>query len=480
LLIASIFQVGVLWSVNNEGFTIPFITGAASNPEIGARPYRQEVELSDFSSVILNPYRVTISDGGQYTQVVHYLVSRKTELFSVINARCRAFFDEIISIEAETEIPIDKWGDLVSERGVLVEYRTAIPQEIVVWLSGRNGAVPGAPAAISKLLIIPEEHAGRQTICLYVLTDDSIVKLVSETASYYEIQKIINDNILILSGQGGPDAAPPDAVRFMTINEVGGGIFQNFSPDVFCVVDGPATNAFRRIKYAAPADVRDKSELESIILTTDMYSYSRSVEYSGDMVFKNITNIYRLYSGGLMEYNYLPMVQPADKGGMTKALEHAVIYIMNIERQLLGSADLILSGIYVNESDSTYRFTFDYILDDFPVYFYANQTGGPAGGGYTDAISIHTNANRVVSCRWMLVDLFFASESRQFHIYFDRIDVGRSLTKMAVSDIAIAYVVNLTPPEGLDGGFGEIYNEWPVWAITSPDGVVETVGLSEG
>ena len=276
-------------------------------------------------------------------------------------------------------------------------------------------------------------------------------------------------------------------MRFMTIDEVGGGRFPGFSPDVFCVVEGPKTGDFKRIRYTAPTNVRDMPELENIILSSDVYSYRRSIDFYDTLVFKNVSNIYSLYNNGLMEYNYIPLTQPAEKGGVAAALEIAAGYIMNIEQNLLGGADLVLSGIYGDESDLTYRFTFDYIIDDYPVYFVSAQPDTDVYGEYQNAISIVANSNRAISCRWMLVDLFFTSESKDMHLYFDRIEVGQSLTGMAVTDISVAYVVYLTDtPEtggtsitGGEPGAGARYG-WPVWAITAPDGAVEAVDMTEG
>jgi hypothetical protein len=280
----------------------------------------------------------------------------------------------------------------------------------------------------------------------------------------------------------------------ITINEFGGGRFPYFSPDVFCIVEGPKTNDFRRIRHTSPAAVRDKSELENIILSRDIYSYNRSLDTNDTIVFKNITSIYRLYINGFMEYNYIPLTLPGDKGSVTAALENAAAFILNIERQLLGSADLILSGIYDGDSDLTYRFTFDYIIDDFPVYFHFEQIQGDPIIEYKNAITIHANENRTVSCQWMLVDLFFASDMKTMQVYFDRIDVAQSLTRMAVTDIAIAYIIDLPYVDGLPpadgapaglgeqggGGSGRRYDDWPHWAITSPDGTIEMVRMSEG
>ena len=706
-------QVGFLWGDFNHRFPLNFVFGNNSGQEVRINSYRSEIDPADAASVIINPYRITICDGGlqpQKTQIAHYPVSRKSDLFAVLNERCRTFCEEVMIVAADSDIPIDQWGDLVSGRGILIEFRAPLTQDIIKWLYDRSNTSPGSPTEISKLLIIPEERAGKQAIFLYVLSNNRIVRVLSPSANYYDMQKLISDGLHTLSGDtkepggapepelyeyyenedvvseeypygeagelegagataggggaggaggtggatetggtGGPagdggatgtggageavdaggtgsasgaggeeaignaggirasdeglsgrdssadgsvdnegvdadeggndgdgDGVPGEEdgggisgnmaegfserrtansvsssgsnvlgnvlsaaqegeansiqtdyavaytpqieaekmnietgaasgklgasgtnnntqtepeqpgtdagnIRYMTINEVGGGRFPAFSPDVFCIVEGPKTYDFRRIRYTAPTDVRDKSELENIILASDIYSYNRSIDYNDTLVFKNMTSIYRLYKDGFMEYNYIPLTQPGEKGSLTAALENAVAYILNIERSLLGSADMILSGISENDTGLTYRFTFDYIIDDYPVYFRYEQMQGDSITEYRNAITIDANANRVVSCRWMLVDLFFATDTKKLQIYFDKIEVDQNLTKMDVSDIAIAYNIDMTIEQNSRGGlYSNAYYEWPVWAITAPDGTVDTVKLSEG
>ena len=844
LLVSSMLQVWVLWGDVSHGFPLPFVLGATIGQEVRINQSRSDSDVAGAASLIFNPYRITICDGGQQThktQRAHYPVSRKSELFATINTRSRAFFEDVMVVAPEPEVPIEKWGELVSERSVLIEFRAAISQEIIKWLFDRSNTTPGAPSEIKKLLIVPEENASKQSVCLYVLTNERIVRVFSPSANYFDMQKLINDGISMLSaaatvtaeepgyepdfidypydgsfddefddsfwadfdeeldgwfedgfgseseggfeteggyesdmvggagdgtvgglgsemdgglgsesegrfgdgivnglgneltddpsgyrdysdaptytggsadergfsdagengeasasvdtgengdanagvdadesdgadasddaderidvgtyssadgysgasgsanigangsatsdanaglnssangsangsassgddsgngaymrtgadtgttynvdigaaessgmgdgdneggglgnydgeseserqsvgvgdgdgdgesttgaatgaaagaesdgeravgaapvaesesenatgaegegeavgesegegeGENVQDAIPTEpqqgddltdtdraqaggadagTIRYMTISDVGGGRFPGFSPDVFCIVEGPKTSDFRRIRYTAPTEVRDKTELENIILTNDIYSYNRSIDYNDTLVFKNITSIYRLYKDGFMEYNYIPQTQPGEKGALAAALDKSISFILNIEKPLLGSADLILSGIYESESEPTYEFTFDYIIDDYPVYFHYEQMQGDKVTEYKNAITIRANANRVVSCRWMLVDLFFATDTKKMQLYFDRIEVGQSLTRMAVTDIAMAYNIDMAASR--DAGPGPGYYEWPVWAITSPDGYVQSVNMSEG
>jgi hypothetical protein len=78
----------------------------------------------------------------------------------------------------------------------------------------------------------------------------------------------------------------------------------------------------------------------------------------------------------------------------------------------------------------------------------------------------------------MLVDLSMPPRTQRMQIYFDKIEVGQSMTKMAVSDIAIAYLIDMNMEK--ENSRNIIECDWPVWAITSPDHTVETVEMIGG
>jgi hypothetical protein len=261
-------------------------------------------------------------------------------------------------------------------------------------------------------------------------------------------------------------------IHYTTAKDALGDKLGGILPDVFCIVDGPTTGEFKRIKFDAPTRVREKTDMENIILSGDIYSYSRSEDENKNLKFQNITSSYRLYANGYMEYNFTSKSQQGEKGSLPSALEKTIAFILDIEKPLLNSADLIISGIYENESDSLYQFTFDYILEDYPVYFkYQHE---PEDTKYQHAITIQANANRVVTCNWMLVDLFFSTDTKKMQINFSKFDPGQSLTGMDVTDLSIAYGINISNEENNDEYI------WPVWAITSSGGELNLVKMGEG
>jgi hypothetical protein len=353
-------------------------------------------------------------------------------------------------------------------RSILVEFKVPVRQDMLKWAISLYSTASNAPQQMDKLLIVPDESGpAGPAVSLFVLAGGKIVQFRSASADCARLGGQLDENLEAL-GRGDQNVA-----SYKMISEFGGSRFPGFRGDVFCVVDGQKTNIYRKLKYTAPTDVRDKSELENIILGNDVYSYSRSVDFSDTLVFKNITSLYRLGKDGFMDYSYTSAAQPFEKGSLVGALSNAIEYVLNIETQLLGGAELYLSGVYESDSDSAYRFTFDYILDDYPIYFQYLQKQGDSTLVYQNAISVAASESRTISCKWTLVDLFFGTDVKRLQTYFQTIDSGESLTNMSVRDISIAYYVDMNNYTGAS-------SLWPVWALEMDNGETEMIPMRDG
>ncbi|MDR1439300.1 MAG: hypothetical protein LBJ10_04615 [Clostridiales bacterium] len=422
------------------------------------------LELSPAAAVILNPYKITICDGEE----THYLLPRGSELFSAVVGNGRHFYEEILSRKPARDLAAADWADLVTRRSILIEFKIPIRQDVLKWAIDLYNTALNTPQDMRKLLIVPDDSAGKPAISLYVLSSDKITQFSLDSSDFAGVRTLLNENLRALGGEGAQNI-----VQYKTIGEFGGSSFPGFRSDVLCVVDGQKTNIYRKLKYSAPTDIRDKGDLEDIVLGNDIYSYNRSLDYSNTLVFKNITSIYRLRKDGFMEYSYTSPIQPFEKGGLVGALRSATEFVLNIETQLLGGADLYLSGIYENESDLTYRITFDYILDDYPVFFQYLQKQGDSTLTYQNAINVLANESRTISCKWTLVDLFFGTDVKRMQTYFQTIDSPESLTKMSVMDISISYYVDMN-------NYTNSTSLWPVWALELENGEVQMIPLRDG
>jgi len=459
----SLLQVGFLWVDFNN--TLPFSSLARITAE--PQPSGVAADAPASGAVLLNPFKMFVCDGNE----THYRVNRASDVFAQLAGMGQGLFEEILTQKpAADPIPRADWPALVSaKRGFLLWYHTPVQRDAALWAVNLGAAAQEAPGEVQRLLVVPEEPGGEGAVMLYALTGGDILCYRSYIAPFEAVRDAVANAI----NAALQDA---DAPRFKTVAEFGGASFSGYAPDVACVVDGGKARIFPGLHYSAPSDtgIRDKTALDHIILGNDIYSYNRSVDYSDTFVFKNTSNIYRLYQNGFMEYNYTPAIHELQKGAMAEALANALNFVYNIEQQLLGSASLYLSGVYEDESGLSYRFTFDYILDDYPVYFNYRDERGDMVYEYANAITVQANGERVVSCQWMLVDLFFGSAGQRLLTYFETIDVGQDLLALSVSDINVAYRVDLNA--GADAGTAL----WPMWAIEQPGGGLLWAGMEPG
>jgi hypothetical protein len=464
-------QVGILW--NNDGRSSPFyfaagLLGLRTEASGGRAGLDAEADpagggLSAAAAVLLNPFRITVCDGDE----AHFLLPRKSDLFAEVVGDSRRYCEEILSQKPVRELDASEWAGLAMRRSILVEFKVPVRQDMLKWAINLYSTASNAPQQMDKLLIVPDGSAAGQVVSLYVLAGGKIVQFHSASADCARMRGQLDASLKALSADG------QNVASYKMISEFGGSRFPGFRSDVFCVVDGQKTNIYRKLKYSAPTDVRDKSELENIILGNDVYSYSRSLDFSDTLVFKNITSLYRLGKDGFMDYSYTSAAQPFEKGSLVGALRNAIEYVLNIETRLLGGAELYLSGVYEGESDSAYRFTFDYILDDYPIYFQYLQKQGDSTLVYQNAISVAASESRTLSCKWALVDLFFGTDVKRLQTYFQTIDSGESLTDMSVSDISIAYYIDMNSYTGSS-------SLWPVWALEMDNGEIQMIPMRDG
>ena len=463
LLIASVMQAGMLWNNIDHSFPFYYIAAHFSNAQKQLATDSALQEIPDGVQIALNPYKISVCDGEE----THYIVPRKSETFTRLLETNIQFYEEILSDNGIKELALEEWGNLVSRKSFLVEFKVPLQQDVIKWAIDLYNNTSTAPNEIQKLLITLNEGIDGQVVRLFVLTPNKIIQYHSKTVRFDFMQQLFTECVNDIESDS------LNIAQYKTIGEFGGSGFPGFNSDVLCVIEGQKSKMFRKLKYAVPSDIRDKAELENTILGDDIHSYNRALDFSNTLVFKNITSIYRLYKDGLLEYNYTPVVQINEKGAMTKSLANTLHYVQNIETNLLGSADLYLSGISEDPSGLTYRFTFDYILDDCPVLFQYTQRQGEAANEYRNAITIQANESRIISCRWLFVDLYFGTDIQKMQMYFETIDIGESLTKLSIKDINVAYYINMNQ-------YNNNSSIWPVWMLESADGEIKTVPMREG
>jgi len=116
-----------------------------------------------------------------------------------------------------------------------------------------------------------------------------------------------------------------------------------------------------------PNSSQDLDDIAKIVLGEDEDDYIRSIDvYNKTIAFQNLSNMYRIYTDGLLEYKYLHGVNSYEKGSKVEALKR-VLDLSITGRSWCPVWMFILSGIV--EQNGYYSFTFDYKFNDIAVSF---------------------------------------------------------------------------------------------------------------
>jgi hypothetical protein len=426
---------------------------------------------ADAKEIILNPYRATLCNGEE-----HYVIPRNGEEFANIKEASFIFYKEILSQRAQKrDISLDTWNSMVSKPSILLEFKVPMTQEVIKWAVENYSTNTSTPNDVQKMLIIPKDG---MNVGLYVQS--------SSNETFYYTSKDIGTPVMeenFSKAFTAIDADNNNVIKYATINEFGADGFPGFKGDVMGNIYGSRSTIFRNFKYEVPFPHRGP-EIANTVLGDDINSYSRSNEEGGDLlVFKNFSNLYRFHSDGIMDYSYIPTANVQDKGDIYAALSNAMNFVLRIKSNLLDEPELYLSGL--SQDDSSYRFTFDYIHFDYPVYFSHKTKLMGEVVEQSNAVVIRANSKRVITCSWALVDIYRGTEIRNLQTAFDTID-AKNIFSMTVSDISIAYHFDMNSDrDQADGAdrLGQGYagkTAWPEWRIEDPERGTFIIPMREG
>jgi len=118
-------------------------------------------------------------------------------------------------------------------------------------------------------------------------------------------------------------------------------VYQYLSPDVLIVAQGQNTETTRILfamfrenkKHSATKQQSDLDDIAKIVLGEDEDDYIRSIDvYNKTIAFQNLSNMYRIYTDGLLEYKYLHGVNSYEKGSKVEALKRVLEFINHREK----------------------------------------------------------------------------------------------------------------------------------------------------
>lgn len=451
LIVSSIIQVGILWEYQNHGFPISFLmpifAGSGSNASDISEVSRQEYFV---------PFRIIVSNGNES----HWLISRDNNFYYKLFEGAKDVLEQALGSRQPQSTrfqaaPADVWGDIVTKKGIVFEFKSGITLDLVKWFLELPAASTGNLPEIHKFMIAPGFGGN---INAYILGKDMVyscnIPFKPEKNEEDVFQKVLAEV---------EKNRHSSSERFNVVREMYGesSKLSTMDPDILCVIAGSKFRSYRDVAVTIPGRISDLEYMANVIFPrNEIDSYDRYVDVNETLIFKNLDNIYRVYSQGFIEYKYLHGYEgTSGKGTISSAFMKAVTFIDRVKNQMNLKADFFISR--VKENPDSYEFVFDYIVEDVPVYL-SLETSGRSKEPLRNAIVIEANGKRILSLKWLLRNFEITGEKKKYNVGLEDILNASNLDRVGVyiEDMGAAYAVEDNGEKRLE----------PVWVIEVKDG----------
>ncbi|MFZ5989346.1 MAG: hypothetical protein ACOYWZ_19805 [Bacillota bacterium] len=456
LVITSFIQVGILWNYQNQGEPTNFLLGIF---------YGKNKEISVDIGNHFEPYRIVISEGFENP---HWIVSEKQKYYDELWEDAKSYLSNILTgknVIMEQEYTEEFWGEVVLKKSFIFEFKTKISNNLLSAFLKLGSPSNLKLGGIYKMAILPSENINNN-VSLYIYDGTRVAKYVVP----FNFEGLTRDNYDgIISEFYSKEIEGYSVIKEhrLNINKLS----YNLRPDVLIVLEGNKYRSFNNIILDTPDYIdrinpNRRTDLEKIaedILGREKEDYIRAVDMYNVIVFQNLSNMYKIYRDGLLEYKYLSVIGKTDKGNESEAFEKALKFIKERD-SLISGIDVYLTGI-IDQGDY-YTFTFDYRFDGMPITFDKYTVMDKDKKSLNNAITIDANSKRVLSCYWILKEIEKGSEELQLNVNFEAL-LNDAFSKyielnnsFSIKDLYISYKVksNLSSQ-----------NLKPVWVIEALD-----------
>lgn len=462
LIITSLIQVGILWDYQNHGlpnFLLFFSRISASS----------NISFSDIKEDYFKPDKIIISNGFNEP---HWMIKRNNQNFEKLWDDLKKYYlEDIVKKKPDSTYIKEKseafkgWDEIAVQKAIIYEFKSNMSIKLFAGFVGLEETASGGPDGIYKIAVLPWEDINFNTNVLYILDGNKVHKYTLDINSKaiskegYEglIDKLSKDNGL-RNYSAVKEFFPPHASRLQ------------MRQDMLLAVTGSKYNSYPLITGGVPDEINvfnSKStpsleELSEKILREEKDSYDPAEDKSGAIIFKNSDNSFKINSDGLMEYRYLPKTDESEKGDIKDAFVKSVEFI-NKYKQLTSGVEYRLTDF--KEDNSSYRFVFDYEIDNIPLYFNYELKNNERGF-QNNALIIESSSKRVLNCRWVLKKFERKKEYELFNVIFENLlentfkkyESLKNDKQFSIDDISVSYKIEAGAP-------GQIIE--PQWIITS-------------
>jgi len=485
LLATSIVQFGIHWSRQVQSGPFRFITDLFSNvnvTNIDEMSVEKKVEY-------IAPNRMIVSDEESKRWELNYSSDAWHKTWDDFKTY---YFPLLLTTKPDKQRSLSTWNSLItSNRMVLIEFENPVSTALLPWLTGRTSDNNTIQAAlpyedIAKIAIVPKENVNETDNTIYVLANSGVFRYTLSIPkgalpkSWYimDQENLRNKNNRLLSLMGETykleNASPDLLLSNEANNPVSLPVYEAKKPDAF--------------PFEYMTDNLQALQ-NSILLNKKDSLLTRLDNETGDVVFSDTENLYRVDVLGNLTYQYLPEITDITDN-MENAYAQAISFIED-RRWLVGEASIILSnarGISLNQEDApyaiqnetnklsfdssnrdsqkpdndgkmkAYQFSFIYRMDGNSI------TGLDMNQNMVAPIIITASENRVLSCHWSIrqFTLIDAKEWNQFFVDLDE-DISRYLPVLIKKDQQLTMIRNgyLLPIQQKDMFLS------PQWFLTS-------------
>lgn len=417
LVITGLLQVGILWSYQNQGTPFSFLsTFFSKDIQVSNQAIREKLFI---------PGRLAISNGGNDYWILSDDHAHYWKFFNEVTAG----LSKILTGNVELKATDEKWEDIITRRGIIVDFGFSMEPGLLGWFLGTGSPVQDIPR-FSKL-VVKKDIVREDTGTFYIRGDDGAV--YSTPQIRYE-QAVNLQNVIIKLEEGSKS-------KYRKYKTLAGSRLNkpDDEPDVFYVVSSPRYWPYKILSAHLPAAAENEEALAKAILGEEEGRYNKYT-YNDDMIqYTYGSNIYRYYSDGYLTYRYLGS---ADTSGTRagEALMNAYKFIAGADMLKGPDTEIILSSVE-RKAGGIYEFGFDYQVDGLTVRTEYDMKDG-SGRKLEHAIRILADGRRVLECDW-LIRSFRVENTRKYN---DRLlelmaKEGILWRNLNISDIDTGYYI---------------------------------------
>jgi hypothetical protein len=465
LILLSVFQVGIYWDRQSQWIPFRFFTELISQQKALLSYDLRQVEKQKLK--YFKPSRIVISD----EQSVRWDINAESPVYKSLWEDIRIqYLPQILKRKPVKIMPKEDWYSLLETRNTMIELESEMKRDLLNYFifGNHTSAIEIGTdqnfSSIQKIIVVPSEDVNDNINTLYVYSPEGIYRFVMTIpegalpkAAYnpdYETLKKENIN--------HPYKMNGEVYRIKNLQED-----QLISIEEDDFVQIPSIEEYIPDSMQIRFDNLEKIQ-ESILLYRKDSLLPRMDKETGDAVFSDTENIFRLNNEGVFTYQFLPEIKDAknDRGG---ALLQALAFI-EMRKKLLDGVEVVLSDVPEIQSteknatsvsvknsvnSSVFTFSFVYRFQNTPIYNYNS-----ALKILEAPITISATSDRVTNCRWV-VRSFKESKKYSYNLFFNNfytqlVSAFPNLknSKEMLSNIRKAYVTGLV--------------ENPNWVVFTP------------